>query len=130
VSLRAHEHGENELGARAVCVGRLAEMQRAHLRAAPGVLNSGQCGQHLGYHARGTYPTPEAGTRAYPVRTVRGALGASRPARPVRTRSGRLVRVARTYPTEAPGRTCQLRVAQVLQMLDVKAVAILVEHLR
>ena len=46
--------------------------------------------------------------RAYPVRTVRGALGASRPAPPVRTQRGRLVRVAGTYPTEAPGRTCQL----------------------
>ena len=52
-------------------------------------------------HARGRY--------AYPVRTVRGALGASRPAPPVRTERGRLARVACTYPTEAPGRTCTLR---------------------
>jgi hypothetical protein len=51
-------------------------------------------------HARGWY--------ACPVRAVRGALGASRPAPTVRTLRGRLVRVARTYPTEAPGRTRQL----------------------
>ena len=64
--------------------------------------------EHLGCHntrcvryARGWY--------TYPVRTVRGALGASRPAPPVRTQRGRLVRVVRTYPTEAPGRTRQLR---------------------
>ena len=42
------------------------------------------------------------------VPNARGALGASRPVRPVRTQRGRLARVARTYPTEAPGRTCQL----------------------
>jgi hypothetical protein len=40
--------------------------------------------------------------------TVRGALGAGRPAPPVRIQRERLVRVACTYPTEAPGRTCEL----------------------
>ena len=57
-------------------------------------------GTQYAWYGRGWY--------AYPVRTVRGALGASRPAPPVRTQRGRLVRVACTYPTEAPGRTCQL----------------------
>ena len=62
----------------------------------------------LGGH--GTRYVPNArGWYVYPVRTVRGALGASRPAPPVRTQRGRLVRVAGTYPTEAPGRTRQLR---------------------
>ena len=51
---------------------------------------------------RGTYPNAR-GWYAHPVRTERGALGASRRVRPVRTQRGRLVRVARTYPTEAPG---------------------------
>ena len=46
------------------------------------------------------------GWYAYPVRTVHGALGASRPAPPVR--HGRLVRVARTYQLEAARRTRQL----------------------
>ena len=67
MSLRAYEHGENELGARAVCVGRLAEMQRAHLRAAPGVVNSGQyraAAAAWGATVRGTYGTAEAGTRS------------------------------------------------------------------
>ena len=54
---------------------------------------------------------------AHPVRTVRGALrgalGASRPAPAVRTQRGRPVRVARTYPTEAPRRACQLRLRAV-----------------
>ena len=36
-------------------------------------------------------------------------LGASGPVPPVRTARRRLVRVARTYSTEAPGRTCQHR---------------------
>ena len=54
------------------------------------------------------YVPNAGGWYAYPVRTVRGALGESRPVRPVRTQRGRLVRVACTYPTEAPGRTCQL----------------------
>jgi hypothetical protein len=75
--------------------------------AAAWVLNSGQ------YGAAGVHGTRHVrygrGWYACPVRTVRGALGASRPAPPVRTQRGRLVRVARTYPTEAPGRTCQLR---------------------
>ena len=35
--------------------------------------------------------------------------------RPVRTQGGRLVRVARTYPTKAPEHTCQLGIAQVEQ---------------
>ena len=66
----------------------------------------------LRLRCHGTRYVPNArGWYAYPVRTVRGALGASRPVRPVRTQRGRLVRVARTYPTEAPGRTCQLREA-------------------
>ena len=57
-------------------------------------------------------------TRGWYAYSVRGALGASRPVRPVRTQRGRLVRVARTYPTEAPGRTCQLRTAQVCLSLS------------
>ena len=64
--------------------------------------------RHLGCHGARYVPNAR-GWYAYPVRTVRGALGASRPAPPVRTQRGRLVRVARTYPTEAPGRTCQPR---------------------
>ena len=40
---------------------------------------------------RGTYPTPKAGTRAYPVRTVRGALGAKPPC------------ASGTYPTREAG---------------------------
>ena len=65
----------------------------------------GRDGARYVRYARGWY-------YACPVRTTeRGALGASRPAPPVRTQRGRLVRVARTYPTEAPGRTCQLRAA-------------------
>ena len=72
----------------------------------PGVLNSGQ--DLLGCHGT-RYVRYGRGWYAYPVRTVRGALGAGRPARPVRTQRGRLVRVACTYATEAPGRsTCQL----------------------
>ena len=51
------------------------------------------CGEQLTPNARGWY--------ANPVRTERRALGASRPVRPVRTQRGRLVRVARTYRTEA-----------------------------
>ena len=58
-----------------------------------------------GATVRGTYPTPEAGTRTQYVQYA--GPWASRPALPVRTQRGRLVRVARTYPTEAPGRTCQ-----------------------
>jgi len=51
--------------------------------------------RHLGGH--GTPCVPNArGWYTYPVRTQRG----------------RLARVARTYPTEAPGRACQLRAAQ------------------
>ena len=50
-------------------------------------------------HARGWY--------AYGVRTVRASPEASCPAPPVRTARRRLVRVACTYSTEAPGRTCQ-----------------------
>ena len=81
-------------------------------------------------YARGWY--------AYPVRTVRGALWARLPAPPVRTQRGRLVRVARTYPTEAAGRTCQLSAAPVLAALhatprhafDVERRAILVERRR
>ena len=49
---------------------------------------------------------PEAGTRTQYVQ-YRGALLTGRPAPPVRTQRGRPVRVARAYPTEAPGRACQ-----------------------
>ena len=58
---------------------------------------------HLRCHGGATYSTPEAGTRtAYvPWRT-------SCPAPQVRTLRRRLVRVARTYCTEATGRTSQL----------------------
>ena len=66
---------------------------------------------------RGAHGTPEAGTRAqyvqarqYPVPTVRGALRASRPAPPVRTLRGRLVRSLYVPSPQAPGRTCQLGV--------------------
>ena len=70
-------------------------------------------GGDLGCH--GTRYVPyDRGWYAYPVRTVRGALGASHPAPPVRTQRARLVRVARTYPTEAPGRTRQLSAELVL----------------
>ena len=63
-----------------------------------------ELGGLLGCHGtRYVPPTPEAGARAPYVQCV--TLGAGRPARPVRTQRGRLVRVARTYPTEAPGRT-------------------------
>jgi hypothetical protein len=55
------------------------------------------------------YVANARGGCAYPARTVGGALGASRPAPPVRTQRGRLVREARRYSTEALGRTCQLR---------------------
>ena len=61
----------------------------------------------LGCHSTLYVPNAQ-GWYAYPVRTVRGALGTSRPAPPVRTQRGRLVRVAGTYPREAPGRTRQL----------------------
>jgi len=59
-------------------------------------------------HARSP-PGCARGGYVYPALTARGALEASRPAPPVRTQRGRLVRVARTYPAEAPGCTCQLR---------------------
>ena len=56
----------------------------------------------LGCH--GTQYVPNArGWYAHPVRTVRGALEASRPARPVRTQRGRLVRVAPYVPNGGPG---------------------------
>ena len=84
-------------------------------------LDSGQYARsNWGATARGTYGTAR-GWYAYPVCTGRGALGASRPAPPVRTQRGRLVRVARTYPTyptEAPRRTCQLR--RATGVLDVR----------
>ena len=68
------------------------------------------------------YPTPEAGTCTQYVQ-VRGALGASRPAPPVRTQRGRLVRVARTYPSEAPGRTLSAQgEARPGEARDVRAV--------
>ena len=70
-------------------------------RGAPGVITT----------ERGTHGTPP-GWHAYPARTVLGALGASRPAPPVRTQRGRLVRVP-YVPCGCPGgdneRTCQLR---------------------
>ena len=82
-------------------------------RAGSCVRNARQAWARLGCHGmRYVHPAPEAGRRN-PVRTVHGALGASHPVRPVRTQRGRLVRVARTYPTEAPGRTCQLSLAPV-----------------
>jgi len=59
-----------------------------------------------GATVRATYRAPEAGTRTQYVQ-YRGALRASRPAPSVRTQRGRPVRVARAYPTEAPGRACQ-----------------------
>ena len=84
-------------------------------RRSPGTRSTGAAAPwrrraRLGCH--GTRYVPNArGWYAYPVRTVRGALGVSRPAPPVRTQRGRLVRVAGTYSTEAPGRTRQLRCA-------------------
>ena len=68
-------------------------------------LGSASKASHLGCHGT-RYVRYGRGWYAYPVRTVHGALGASRPAPPVR--HGRLVRVARTYQLEAARRTRQL----------------------
>eukprot|EP00964_Phaeocystis_antarctica_P128909 scaffold92731_cov66-Phaeocystis_antarctica.AAC.1 len=68
-------------------------------------------GQRLRCHGT-RYVRHTRGRYAYGARTVRGARGASCPAPPVRTARRRLVRVARTYSTEAPGRTCKLRAAR------------------
>ena len=58
---------------------------------------------------RGTYGTPVTGTRTQYVQRV-PPWGVGRPApRVLRAVRGRPVRVACTYPTEAPGRACQLR---------------------
>ena len=63
-------------------------------------------------HARGWY--------AYGARTLLGAPRASCPVPLVRTARRRLVRVARTYSTEAPGRTCKLRSERLLPLLPVR----------
>ena len=89
--------------------GCLPALAVAQLRLRAASLSAASLGCH------GTRYVPNArGWYAYPVRTVRGALGASRPAPPVRTQRGRLVRVACTYPTEARGRTRQLGLVLVL----------------
>ena len=73
----------------------------------------------LGGH--GTLYVPSAqGWYAHPVRTVRGAVGASRPAPPVRTQRGRLARVARTEPGRALRRPRGVRVSLDLDQLDVE----------
>eukprot|EP00964_Phaeocystis_antarctica_P077902 scaffold48415_cov61-Phaeocystis_antarctica.AAC.2 len=56
-----------------------------------------------GATVRGTYGTPEAGTR-----TVYVPWRSSCPVPQARTLRRRPVRVACTYSTEAPGRTCKL----------------------
>ena len=67
------------------------------------LLSSASTRTTWGATVRGTYGTAVAGTRTQYVLYVGPWVGASRPAPPVRTQRGRLVRVARTYPTEAPG---------------------------
>ena len=67
---------------------------------------SAQLTLRLGCHGTRLRYVPHArGWFAYPVRTVPGASGQTG------LRLRRLLRVARTYSTEAPGRTCQLRLA-------------------
>ena len=76
-------------------------------------------GLGLGAHGgpRGGDRWPPPGVPQCAIRTERPRLVrvpstyryVSRPAPPVRAQRGRLVRVARMYPMEAPGRTCQLR---------------------
>ena len=83
--------------------------------------------QYAGYHPHMVRTErPRLERVLYPVRTARETLGASRPVPPVRTQRGRPVRVARTYPTEAPGRTCQLsprlhRLVEALRLVRVRA---------
>ena len=70
-------------------------------RAGSCVRKARQAWARLGCH--GTRYVPNAqGRYAYPVRTVHGALGASRPVRSVRTQR-ELVRVARYVPYGGPG---------------------------
>ena len=79
-------------------------------RTKPGVLNSGQYDRGTwGATVPGTYPTPEAGTCTPYVQNVGPGV---KPPCASGTYPTRLVRVARTYPTEAPGRTCQLSFSQ------------------
>ena len=93
-------------------------------RTKPGVLNSGQYHRGTwGATVPGTYPTPEAGTCTPYVHYSTWGLGASRPAPSVRTQRGRPVRAACTYPTEAPGRTCQLRSLTASAVSEVANVA-------
>ena len=87
-------------------------------------------GLGLGAHGgpRGGDRWPPPGVPQCAVRTERPRLVrvpstyryVSRPAPPVRAQRGRPVRVARTYPTEAPGRTCQLSVQPLLCQLDAR----------
>ena len=99
------QHAEGVLHRRELRLhGLEARGQRAGHEDEDGAPHRG--GRDLGCHSTLYVPNAQ-GWYAYPVR-VRGALGASRPAPPVRAQRGRLVRGARTYPTEAPGRTRQL----------------------
>ena len=69
-------------------------------------------GSSSGLGCHGTrYVRCARGWYAHPVRTVRGASGASRPAPPVRTQRGRLVRVARTYGNGGAGAYVSARLA-------------------
>eukprot|EP00964_Phaeocystis_antarctica_P085679 scaffold54165_cov46-Phaeocystis_antarctica.AAC.2 len=69
-----------------------------------------------GATVRGTCGTPGAGTR-----TVYVPWRSSCPVPQVRSK--RLVRVACTYSTEAPGRTCQHRFSQIEPVLNVRPMA-------
>eukprot|EP00964_Phaeocystis_antarctica_P051513 scaffold30059_cov63-Phaeocystis_antarctica.AAC.2 len=70
-------------------------------RSVPGCCRLGCHGTWYVRHGRGWH--------VYGVRTVVPAPGAGCPAPLIRTARRRTVRVARTYSTEAPGRTCKLR---------------------
>eukprot|EP00964_Phaeocystis_antarctica_P148427 scaffold115266_cov65-Phaeocystis_antarctica.AAC.2 len=72
-------------------------------------------GCHLWCHGTWYCGTPRAGTRTAYVQCV--APRGSYPAPQVRRR---LVRVARTYSTEAPGRTCKLRLPPTQSLEQVR----------
>ena len=92
---------ERELGARGTRVGHkgVQVLRVAHehprLAARQGHVRA------WGATTRGTYQG--LGTHAYPVRTVRGALGTSRPAPPVRTQRGWWPRGVRVSSGRVPG---------------------------
>eukprot|EP00964_Phaeocystis_antarctica_P127846 scaffold91553_cov63-Phaeocystis_antarctica.AAC.2 len=97
----------------------------------------GRCACVLGQARRARACGPDGAASPavprYAVRAVRRGwdacsvlrLGASCPAPPVRTARRRLVRVAHTYSTQAPGRTCQHRPRQLpVQLLRLVARAL------